>query len=79
MKHPRAIAHKIYKYILQDEQIYLENFNTPKGERVFNCILDNLVNYSTEAHQIAAEFLFMVMNETNLNLHELLYGGTNWD
>jgi hypothetical protein len=47
MKHPRAIARKIYKYLLQDEQAYLANFNTPKGERVFNCILDNLVNYST--------------------------------
>lgn len=79
MKHPRAIARKIYKYILRDEQLYLENFRTAKSERVFNCILENLVNYSVEAHEIAAEFLHMLMNETSLNLHELLYGNTKWE
>lgn len=50
MKHPRAIARKIFKYMLRDEKIFMETFRTPRGERVFACILENLVGYSVEAH-----------------------------
>ena len=50
MKHPRAIARKIFNYMLRDEQVFMESSKTPRGERVFNSILDNLVGYSVEAH-----------------------------
>jgi hypothetical protein len=68
MKHPRAIARKIFKYMLRDDQAFMEAFRTPRGERVFNSILDNLVGYSVEAHEIAKEFLNMLMDETTLSL-----------
>jgi hypothetical protein len=32
--------------MLRDEKNFMETFKTPKGERVFACILENLVGYS---------------------------------
>lgn len=45
-KHPEVIARKVYQYMLKNEQKYLNDFKTPKGEQVFSCILENLVGYS---------------------------------
>ena len=57
----------------------MEKFKTDKGKRVFNCILDSLIGYSLEGHEIAMEFVQMVMKETNIGFHELLYGGCSWE
>ena len=65
--------------MLKDEEKFMTEFKTEKGEQVFNCILENLVGYSIEAHKIAIMFLHMIMNETNLKLHELLFGNTSWE
>ena len=48
---------------------------------MFECILDNLVGYSLEAHQISMIFLSMIMVEssTPLKLHEMMYFGADWE
>ena len=79
MRHPRAIVGKIYKFMLRDEKAFLEGFKSPKTERVFGYILDHMVGYSVEAHQMAVEFVHLIMRETSLNIHELLYGGEKWE
>ena len=38
-----------------------------------------MVGYSIEAHKIAIMFLHMIMNETNLKLHELMFGNIAWE
>jgi len=38
-KHPEIIAKKVYQYMLKDEQKFLIDFKTDKGEQVFSCIL----------------------------------------
>jgi len=52
---------------------------TEQGDKIFSNILENLLSYSEEAHKIAKSFLFKIMNETNLNLVEILYGGMKWE
>lgn len=38
-----------------------------------------MVSYSSEAHKISASFLHKIMNETELSLPEIFYGGMRWD
>lgn len=45
MKHPRLIARKVYRFMLRDQLKYRANFATEKSQRVFGCILENLVSY----------------------------------
>ena len=61
-KHPEIIAKKIYTFLLKDEQKFLTEFKTERGEQFFSCILENLVGYSIDAHKIAIMFLHMIMN-----------------
>ena len=79
LKHPRAIARKVFKHMLKSEEVFMERFRTERGKRVFNCILDSLIGYSLEGHEIAMEFVDMVMKETSIGFHELLYGGSSWE
>ena len=58
----------------------MKNLQTEQGERIFANILENLVSYSAEAHKIAKSFLQKIMNETELCLPEIFYGGSlKWE
>jgi len=39
----------------------MDRFRTERGKRVFNCILESLIGYSSEGHDIAMEFVQMIM------------------
>jgi len=78
MQHPRAIAKKVFKFMLRNESEFMAKLKTEKGEQVFSSILENLVSHSEECHFISKSFLEMIMDQTNLDLHEILYGGDSW-
>lgn len=79
MQHPHAIATKIFNHMLKDQKAFLAFLETEAGDKIFANILENLLSYSEEAHKIAKSFLFKIMNETSLNLVEILYGGMKWE
>ena len=79
MDHPAVIANKIYAHILENEEEFVRSLDTEPGKRLFANILENLVAYSSEGHKIAIAFLNKIMDETDIHLPELLYGGISWD